>query len=178
MPGGADKPKHPGGRPSKYDTAYAGQAEKLAKLGATSAEMADFFEVDTRTIERWASRHEEFCRALKSGKSEADARVERSLYHRAVGYTYDAVKIFNSSGQALLVPYQEHVPPDTTAAIFWLKNRKPGEWRDKREHELSGPDGGPIKSEVKIDPAKLSTEALREVLAAMEAADESGSDGG
>ena len=53
--------------------------------------------------------------------------VERSLYHRANGYSYDAVKIFCSKdGKVTKVPYREHVPPDVTACIFWLKNRKPG----------------------------------------------------
>jgi hypothetical protein len=55
-----------------------------------------------------------------------------SLYERANGYTYDAVKIFMPAGakKPVYAPYREHVPPDTTAAIFWLKNRDPAHWRD------------------------------------------------
>jgi hypothetical protein len=54
------------------------------------------------------------------------ARVERSLDQRAVGYERDAVKIFCSKdGKITKVPYREHVPPDVTACIFWLKNRDP-----------------------------------------------------
>jgi hypothetical protein len=70
--------------------------------------------------------------ALKLGKKEADARVERSLYQKAVGYSYDAVKLFMPAGakKPVTVPYVEHVPPDTTAGIFWLKNRDPQHWRD------------------------------------------------
>jgi hypothetical protein len=54
------------------------------------------------------------------------------LYQRAVGYHYDAVKIFMPAGatKPIYAPYVEHVPPDTTAAIFWLKNRDPAHWRD------------------------------------------------
>jgi len=67
----------------------------------------------------------------KAGKAEADVRVERSLYRRAVGYSYDAVKIFcDKNGKVTPVPYREHVPPDFTAHIFWLKNRDPAHWRD------------------------------------------------
>jgi len=75
--------------------------------------------VSTVTIWRWAGRYEEFCNALKTGKSVADERVERSLYHKAVGYTFDAVKIFIPSGAKAPVhaSYREHVPPDTTACI-------------------------------------------------------------
>jgi hypothetical protein len=63
--------------------------------------------------------------------------VERSLYERANGYTYDAVKIFMPAGakKPVYAPYREHVPPDTTAAIFWLKNRDPAHWRDVQNVE-------------------------------------------
>ena len=53
------------------------------------------------------------------------------LYERANGYSYDAVKIFCSrDGEIIEAPYVEHVPPDVTACIFWLKNRRPQDWRD------------------------------------------------
>ena len=125
-------------RPASYRSEFAEQAEKLCRLGATDIELADFFRVSVRTIYRWQAQHEAFCQALKSGKEGADARVERSLFAKATGYSYDALKIFNADGVALKVPYREHVPPDTTACIFWLKNRRPDLWRDKRELEVSG----------------------------------------
>lgn len=135
--------KPPTGRPSSYKPEYALQAEKLCRLGATDEEVADFFEVSVRTVYRWAQAQEAFCQALKSGKECADERIERSLYHRATGYKYDAVKIFMPSGAAepVYAPYVEHVPPDTTACIFWLKNRRPDLWRDKREVTHSGAIG-------------------------------------
>ncbi len=130
----------PGGRPSKYKTEFAGQAEKLCALGATDAELADFFDVDVRTVYRWKHTSDEFCQALKAGKGQADARVERSLYHRAIGYEQEEVKIFMPAGadDPVYAPFTAKIAPDTTAAIFWLKNRKPEEWRDKREVEHSG----------------------------------------
>lgn len=126
----------PGGRPTKFKPEFVAQAEKLAKLGATDRDAADFFEVNEATIHRWKLSHPEFCEALKVGKETADARVEQSLYRRALGYQHDAVKIHVSGdGKITEVPFTEHYAPDTTAAIFWLKNRKPGEWRDKSEVE-------------------------------------------
>lgn len=130
-----EKPKHPGGRPSSYKPEYATQAEKLCLLGATDVELADFFGVTTVTIWRWQAAHQEFCIALKAGKAAADDRVERSLYHKAVGYTFESEKIFNYQGTIVRAPVREHVPPDTTAAIFWLKNRRKEAWRDKHEIE-------------------------------------------
>lgn len=129
------------GRPSSYKPEYAEQARKLCELGATDNDLADFFEVSTRTIYRWQASHEEFCQSLKAGKEPADDRVERSLYHKAVGYSFDAVKIFMPAGASAPVyaPYKEHVPPDTTAGIFWLKNRRPDVWRDMKQHEVGKP---------------------------------------
>ncbi len=119
-------------RPSSYKPEYAKQAEKLANLGATDQEVADFFGVDVRTVHRWKHDHEEFCHSLKAGKSAADERVERSLYQRAVGYEQDEVKIFMPSGaeEPVYAPYRAKVAPDVTAAIFWLKNRRSDAWRD------------------------------------------------
>ena len=137
------------GRPSSYRNSFAGQAAKLCKLGATDADLADFFGVSIRTTQRWQAEFPAFCRALKLGKEQADQRVERSLFQRAIGYTRDNLKIFMPAGAAAPIeaPYREEVPPDVTACIFWLKNRKPEQWRDVARHEHTGADGGPIKTE-------------------------------
>jgi hypothetical protein len=128
------------GRPTAYKDTFPEQALKLCKLGATDADLADFFEVSIRTVENWRAGHPEFFEATKIGKAEADDQIERSLYLRAKGYTYDAVKIMQYEGSPVLVPYREHVPPDTTAAIFWLKNRRKDDWRDKQTHEHTADD--------------------------------------
>lgn len=133
----------PGGRPTGYKEEYAKQAAKLAELGATDQELANFFEVDVRTIYRWKHDHDEFCQALKVGKDVADDRVERSLYQKAIGYEQEEVKIFMPGGAVdpVYAPFTAKVAPDTTAAIFWLKNRRGADWRDKSEqrniHEFS-----------------------------------------
>lgn len=133
-----DKPQAEIGRPPKYKDAFAEQAAKLCLLGATNADLADFFGVAIRTIERWTVEHEPFCRAVKEAKETADAKVERSLYQRAVGYTFDSEKVFNGREGVVRAPIREHVPPDVTAQIFWLKNRRKEDWRDKHDHEHSG----------------------------------------
>lgn len=121
------------GRPTEYKEAYVNAAMKLAALGATDAEIADFFEIDVRTLYRWKNVHGDFCQALKVGKESADERVKRALYHRAIGYEQEAVKIFMPAGadEPVYAPYVERIAPDTTAAIFWLKNRDPENWRDR-----------------------------------------------
>lgn len=126
------------GRPTAYKPEFVAQAAKLCVLAATDLDIADFFGITARTLYRWKLDHPEFCQALKAGKEAADDRVERSLYHRATGYTHDAVKILQHNGKPVIVEYREHVPPDTTAAIFWLKNRQPDKWREKKEVEHTG----------------------------------------
>lgn len=138
----------PGGHPTAYRQEFAEQAAKLTKLGATDLELADFFGVDVRTIYNWKNAQSEFFQALKRGKKIADDLVEQSLFRRATGYSHEAVKILtvslgnNGGSEVQEVPYTEHYPPDTAAAIFWLKNRRPDEWREKIEH--TGANGGPI----------------------------------
>lgn len=132
----------PAGRPTDYKPEYANIARKMCELGATDQEMADAFNVDVRTIYNWKHNHEDFFQSIKSAKDAADERVERSLYQRAIGYEQDEVKIFMPSGadEPVYAPYRAKVAPDTTAGIFWLKNRRSQSWRDKHEveHTASG----------------------------------------
>lgn len=129
------------GRPSSYNEETAKtvcrHAYKLGLLGHTDKQIADFFEVSEQTLNTWKSSHPEFLESLNRGKDEADAKVAQSLYRRALGYSHKAVKIFNNQGEIIKAPYVEHYPPDTTAGIFWLKNRQSGKWRDKTETDLN-----------------------------------------
>lgn len=134
-----------GGRPSSYRPEYAEQTYKLALLGATDEDLANFFGVSVQTIHNWTDRHPEFVESRKKGKAHADAKVAESLYRRAIGYEHEAVKITThaETGHTTITPYIERYPPDTTAAIFWLKNRRPDLWRDKQVQEHTG-DGLPV----------------------------------
>lgn len=136
-----------GGRKPLYKPEYAKMARKIALLGATEVELARIFDVSESTITHWKTDHVEFLTALKEGRELADANVADRLYQRAMGYSHKAVKIFNDGGKPMKVEYTEHYPPDTGACAFWLKNRQKEKWRDKQEHEHSGPDKGPIPHE-------------------------------
>jgi hypothetical protein len=126
------------GRPTKFQPEFVEQAEKLCKLGATDVEVADFFKVDVRTIYRWKAEHEGFCHALKTGKQAADERVVSSLFARATGFEHDDVDIRVVDGKIVQTRIRKVYAPDTTAGIFWLKNRRPAEWRDRHDIEQSG----------------------------------------
>lgn len=159
----------PAGRPTDYKPEYAKQAEKLCRLAATDIEIADFFGVDVRTIYRWKEAHEEFCQALKTGKEIADERVERSLFARATGYEHDEVDIRVIGGEIVKTPIRKYYPPDTTAGIFWLKNRRKDQWREIKAVEVTGADGGPVETKQTLDVSNLPTEVLTAIMAAKDA---------
>lgn len=150
--------KRPVGRPTEYRPEYCEQVRKLCRLGATEVEIADFFEVTPQTIAIWKHKHPGFFESIKDGRKLADAEVADRLYKRALGYEHKAVKISSTpDGREHITEYTERYPPDTTAAIFWLKNRRPDLWRDKRESELSGPNGGPIQAGITVSFVKPQT---------------------
>lgn len=144
-----------GGRKSTYKKEYAKAAAKLYELGATDFQVAEAFSVSSATIRNWQAKHKEFSAASKTGKELSDDRVERSLFHKACGYTFESEKIFNHQGEIVRATTVEHVPPDTTAAIFWLKNRRKEEWRDKHE----------VDHNHKIDLAALTDDELEDIAA-------------
>lgn len=116
----------------------------MTLLGATDKELAQAAGVSEVTINAWKREHPDFLKSLKDGKAVADANVAKSLYRRALGYAHPAVKILavargnNQGSDVEQVPYVERYPPDTVAAMFWLKNRRPDLWRDKQDVEHSG----------------------------------------
>lgn len=142
-----------GGRPTKYKDDYDDQAYKLCLLGSTDKELANFFEVAESTINLWKLEHEGFSESIKRGKSLADANVAERLYKRAMGYEHKEDKIFNNNGEALVVGTTKHYAPDTTAAIFWLKNRQPELWRDKPE-PIDDSEVAPVKVVIQVEDAR------------------------
>jgi hypothetical protein len=129
------------GRPTDYKVEYNEQAYKLSLLGHTDKDLAQFFEVAESTINNWKIDYPEFLESIKNGKENADAKVAESLYRRATGQV--KVTEETESEKGLYVTTKE-LPPDTTAAIFWLKNRQRKAWTDTTKHEHTGEDGAPI----------------------------------
>lgn len=140
MPGGVRMViRRPGGgRPPKYRPEYARVAAAMVRRGATIAEIANAFGVANSTIYLWQQTYDEFMEGFSEISGSYDQRIERTLAERALGYTYDAVKIFNNKDVGTtIVPYREHVPPDITAIKLWLSQRKPEQWKVKDEIEVS-----------------------------------------
>jgi len=149
------------GRPTKYRKEYVKQTFKLCLLGATDKELADFFDVNEDTIYEWKKEYPEFSEAIKGGKEEADATVASKLYHRAIGYEHTDTQFATYQGEITdQKEYTKHYPPDTVAAIFWLKNRQKAKWRDKQEVDLTGK----MEQTNKVDLSGFTIEQLKEML--------------
>lgn len=122
-----------GGRPTVYKPQFAIMAQKACEAGFTDQEIADLFGVSETTVNGWKIKHPEFSLALKAGKSPADDRVERSLYHRAVGYEHDSVKIFMAEGKPVYAPYREH---STEGQPTWIEHGGPGDFEGISDEQL------------------------------------------
>jgi len=115
------------------------EAEKLAELGLTNEEIADFWGRSRRAFQYWLNRYPELLHTLKRGKLKADKEVEKKLYQRAMGYEYEERTHERRAGKLMYMKrVEKQVAPDVTAQIFWLKNRRPDLWRDKHEQDISG----------------------------------------
>jgi hypothetical protein len=144
--------KHPGGRPSKLKSVSIEQMKLLYLDGKTDKQVCEFFNITPWTLNRWKKRHPELKATIKDWKIEADKVVEKCLYKRAQGYTYDEVTYEKSKtgGLGMVMSKGEitalkHTPtaktkvvtkevaPDVLAQIFWLKNRQPENWKDRHE---------------------------------------------
>lgn len=117
--------------------------EGWARDGLSDEQIAKNIGISTSTLYEWKKKYSEFSEALKRGKEVIDRQVENALLKRALGYEYEEVKQIiekdeNGKDRKRIEKTIKHVAPDTTAQIFWLKNRKPHEWRDKRDIEHKG----------------------------------------
>lgn len=124
------KPKRSkAGRPTVFQPIFVDQVYKLALLGKTDEELADFFGVVQQTLNGWKKKYPQFLESLKKGKDLADAEVATSLYQRACGYEREALHFFSYEGQSWSEKYIKWYPPDPTAIAIWLNNRQPSRWR-------------------------------------------------
>jgi transposase-like protein len=130
------KAKRTRGRPSEFEPEYVAEAAELARSGATDKEIAAELGVAMSTLSRWFLAYPQLREAVKAAKEQIDQRVVRSLYKRAV-----------EDG-------------DTTAHIFWLKNRQPELWRDRKETEIIVPPSDEEAAQLDSRSAALAALAL------------------
>ena len=116
--------------------------EAYARDGLTDEQIAKNLDIVPSTLYEWKRQYSEISEALKKGKEVVDIEVENALLKRALGYSYEEKKLEVSEEGTKVTKTIKEVVPDTTAQIFWLKNRRPDRWRDKQDIEHSGQIGG------------------------------------
>ncbi|WP_375168574.1 helix-turn-helix domain-containing protein [Megasphaera elsdenii] len=123
-----------------------------ARDGLSDEQIAANMGISIATLYNWKRDHLEILEALKEGKDAVDRQVENALLKSALGYKYDEVtKELRDDELVVTKVVHKEVQPNTTAQIFWLKNRKRAEWRDRVENALTGADGGAVKVEMLTD---------------------------
>jgi len=129
----------PSGRPTKYEGDKTDkQAFEMALLGLNDEEMAKVLQINVATINNWKHEYPTFFESLKAGKEDADAKVTKTLYERAIGYTAKEIKLAQHEGKFTdQIEVDKYYPPDVTAAIFWLKNRQRKKWQEKIETTIN-----------------------------------------
>lgn len=135
------------GRPSKYDTHVQPKlllVEAWARDGLTEADICKNLDVGKDAFIEYKKRYPELTDALKNGKQVIDTMVENALLKAALGYDYEEDQ---ATAQGVY-SVKKVAHPNTTALIFWLKNRKPKQWRDKQELEHSGDMGVQILNDI------------------------------
>ena len=146
------------------------QLESWARDGLTDEQIASNMGIGYSTLQTWKSKYQDIQDTLKRGKEVVDIQVENALLKRALGYSYDEVtreRVLDydqSTGQVvgshmeIIKTVKKEVQGDTTAQIFWLKNRRPEQWRDKRDVSVEGEisTNNPFKG--------LSTDELRKLI--------------
>lgn len=106
--------------------------EGWARDGLTDEQIAHNMGICTNTLYNWKNAHIGILEALKKGKEVVDFEVENALLKRALGYTTEETRIeIMPDGSKKAVQVTREIAPDSTAAIFWLKNRKPDRWRNE-----------------------------------------------
>lgn len=147
----------PAGRPTKYSGTpkELKAVQKMAELGCIDVEFADYLDITRSTYYEWLKEHPEFSDAIKRGKDKADEEIELSLNTLAKGYTRTVQKCIPGIG---IVDTEEYFQPNVTAQIFWLKNRKPHQWRDKQTVEMETRQSRPLEISVLVsgDGAKVN----------------------
>lgn len=135
--------------------------EAWARDGLTNEQIASNIGISRETLNQWDKRFPDISDALKRGKEVVDIQVENALLKRALGYSYvEVTKERTLDGNRMVITKEvtKEVQPDTTAQIFWLKNRKPEMWRDKREVGVDGT----IKTKNPMEG--LTTEELKKLI--------------
>ena len=115
--------------------------EGWARDGLVDKQIAHNMGVTEQTLNIWKNKYPSLFESLKRGKEVIDRQVENALLKRALGYEYTEVTeefVPELNRMKITKRVTKQVAPDTTAQIFWLKNRKPAEWRDKQELNLTG----------------------------------------
>lgn len=135
-----EQEKNKGGRPAKYKEEFVDQTYYFMLAGKTIDELAEYLKVHRSTVYDWIEEYPQFSDAITRARAKADDLIEESLFKSAKGMTIKKQVAFldKRTGEVVTGEIIEEIPPNVSAAKMWLHNRRPKEWKEKREIELGG----------------------------------------
>lgn len=111
---------------------------RLVEEGRTEDEISEILGICRRTLNNWKGEHDKLEHAVREARLIADQLIEASLYQRALGYSHPEEKVIQTrDGSIDKVEITKHYPPDTQAAMFWLRNRQRKRWSEKTESDVT-----------------------------------------
>ena len=119
--------------------------EGWSRDGLTDKQIAQNMGINQATLYDWKNKYSEISDTLKKGKEVVDYAVENALLKKALGYTVKEQRLTKDGD---VIEVEKEIPGDVTAQIFWLKNRKPDKWKDKREDEPQDNGGVVIVNDI------------------------------
>src|SRR5690606_18588191 len=140
------------GRKKKYNSTFPKRAEDYAAKGLADYQIAHNLNISVSQFYQYKIDYAEFSEAIKRGKAVIDEIVENKLYERACGFDFEEVhtEYVDKNGKPVIKSQRKvkkHIPADVTAQIFWLKNRMPDKWKDRKDIDHTS-DGKPLTQTV------------------------------
>ena len=128
------------GTPTKYKEEFIEMAYEFLQEGKTIKELAHFLGATTQTVYNWRDKYDLFFDAISRGRAKADNLIEESCYQAAKGMWIEEEQAFQNkiTGEITIVTVRKQLPPNPILTKYWLNNRKPQEWREKKDVEMSG----------------------------------------
>jgi hypothetical protein len=128
----------------------------IAMQGSTDSEIALMMGLDPKIVKAWRKMYPDFDKAIEEGRTAADLQVLEALHKKAVGYEYKKEVVVRTKDDVFVQEVNHVVEPETNAIKFWLSNRDPKRWSEKRHMQITGKDNEPavafgVKHESKVE---------------------------
>ena len=140
--------------PSTFLPEFPDVVRAIAMQGVTDDELAFIFGLNPKIVKAWRKIYPDFDKAIEEGRTLADLQVIEALHKKAIGHSYDTDVVIKHGKDYSIETLTKTDPPETNAIRYWLSNRDPKRWSDRRHVQVTGKSGEPalgVKQESKVE---------------------------